>query len=189
MMLTIVLVLTLVEKISRRKRRFHALGRSQRPVQRLRLTGLRAWAATVLCLIPVIAGFVLPVGVILSVAALQDWNTSALWRAAGHTVLLGALAAVIAVTAAIFLTQAVRYSTRPWIARLVPITTIGYAAPGAVLAIGILIPFALFDHLLADVIEAVSGTDPGLLLTGSAVAIVLCLSMYMFPAAHPPPKP
>lgn len=180
LMLSIVLILVLVERISRRKRRFHGLSRSQRPVERVRITGVARWFAMFACALPVLLGFVLPVWVIASVADLEAWSSGALWRAAGHTIFLGGMAAVIAVTAAIFLTQAVRYSAKPWVARLVPITTIGYAAPGAVLAIGILIPFAILDHWVADFIEVITGVDPGLLLTGSAAAIVFAYVVRFF---------
>lgn len=180
LMLSIVLILVLVERISRRKRRFHGLSRSQRPVERIRITGIGAVFAALACALPVLLGFILPVWIIASVADLEGWSSGALWRAAGHTIFLGGTAAVIAVTAAIFLTQAVRYSAKPWVARLVPVTTIGYAAPGAVLAIGILIPFAIFDHWMADVIEWLTGVDPGLLLTGSAAAIVFAYVVRFF---------
>ena len=67
---------------------------------------------------------------------------------------------------------------------LLPFTTIGYAAPGAVLAVGILIPLAALDHRIADAWLAVTGTDPGLLLTGSSVAIVLAYLVRFFAIAQ-----
>src|SRR5690606_3872324 len=66
---------------------------------------------------------------------------------------------------------------------LLPVTTIGYAAPGAVLGVGILIPLAAVDHRLADTIAAITGHDPGLLLTGTAFALVLAYSVRFFAIA------
>ena len=70
-------------------------------------------------------------------------------------------------------------------ARLIlPLTALGYAAPGAVLAVGILIPLAALDHRLADAILAMTGHDPGLLLTGTAVALVLAYMVRFFGIAQ-----
>jgi iron(III) transport system permease protein len=60
------------------------------------------------------------------------------------------------------------------------VTAIGYAVPGAVLGIGVLIPLATFDNRLADLILSVTGTDPGLLLTGTAGALTLAYVVRFF---------
>ena len=65
-----------------------------------------------------------------------------------------------------------------------PVTTIGYAAPGAVLAVGILIPLAVVDHWIADGIEAVTGVDIGLILTGTGFALVLAYGVRFFAIAQ-----
>ena len=65
-----------------------------------------------------------------------------------------------------------------------PVTAIGYAAPGAVLALGILVPLASFDNWFADGILALTGYDPGLLLTGTAAALVLAYVVRFFAIAQ-----
>jgi iron(III) transport system permease protein len=73
----------------------------------------------------------------------------------------------------------------PTAARLIlPVTALGYAAPGAVMAVGILIPLAALDHRLADAVLALTGHDPGLLLTGTATALVLAYSLRFFGIAQ-----
>ena len=67
---------------------------------------------------------------------------------------------------------------------VLPVTTLGYAAPGAVLAVGLLIPLAALDHRLADLVLAVTGHDPGLLITGTAAAIVLAYVVRFFGIAQ-----
>ena len=67
---------------------------------------------------------------------------------------------------------------------LLPITSLGYAAPGAVLALGLLIPLAAFDQTLADTILAVTGNDPGPLITGTSAAIVLAYALRFFGIAQ-----
>jgi iron(III) transport system permease protein len=71
------------------------------------------------------------------------------------------------------------------VARVVlPITALGYAAPGAVLALGLLIPLAALDHHVADAVLAITGHDPGLLLTGTVAAIVLAYVVRFFGIAQ-----
>lgn len=180
--LILILVLLALEKISRRKLRFHATGRQMRVSSRMQLTGIPALAATVLCMIPFLVGFVLPVGVILSHAldAHGGWVNPDLFRALGNTLAVGGAASVLTVIGALFLVYAVRLTGRALPKQLLPVTTLGYAAPGAVLGIGMLIPLAAADHVLADLIETLSGYDPGLLLTGSAVAIVYAYVVRFF---------
>jgi iron(III) transport system permease protein len=67
---------------------------------------------------------------------------------------------------------------------LLPVTAIGYAIPGAVLGIGILVPLAGLDNLVADALEGAFGTDPGLILTGSAAALVLAYAVRFFAVAQ-----
>ena len=87
---------------------------------------------------------------------------------------------MLTVGLALFMVYGVRLSGRSLPRRLLPLTTLGYAAPGAVLAVGILIPLAALDHRLADLIQGVTGHDPGLLLTGSAAAVVLAYVVRFF---------
>lgn len=180
MMLTMVLLLVVLEKYSRARRRYHGLNRSDRP-RPLQKTGTLAglWLAAV-CAVPVIGGFVLPLIVMITSGDSAGWIDASLWRAAANTAVLGFSAAVLVVLGAIFLTQALRYSKSPVLARIAPITTIGYAAPGAVLAIGLLFPLGAVDNWVADTIQALTGADPGLLLTGTAFSIVLAYAVRFF---------
>lgn len=180
LMLAIVVVLLLAEKLSRKRRKFHGLSKATRPVVRHSARGFWRYFPSILCALPVLAGFVLPVSVLISVADPTGWSDGDLWTSAFNTLWLGFAAAIIAVIFAIFLTQAVRYSKSRIVSQSVPVTTIGYATPGAVLAIGILVPFALLDHFVADTIEAITGIDPGLFMTGSAAAIVFAYVVRFF---------
>ncbi|WP_375176066.1 ABC transporter permease [Pseudooceanicola sp.] len=184
--LALVVALVLVEKASRRRSRFYMLSSRHRPVLKRDLTGAAGALATALCLVPILMGFVLPAGVILHHAlhALDAWVDPGLLLALWHTVTVGGIAALVTVLAAVFLVYGVRLSGRSLPRRLMPVTTIGYAAPGAVLGVGILIPLARLDHWLADGVEALSGVDIGLVLTGSAFALVLAYSVRFFAIAQ-----
>ncbi|QFU08094.1 Putative 2-aminoethylphosphonate transport system permease protein PhnU [Rhodobacteraceae bacterium THAF1] len=184
--LVLILVLATLEKLSRRRARFYALGRSERRPVAAPLGGLRGWVATLFCAGPVLVGFVLPVGVITSHAlrSMDRWADPGLVRAAWHTLVTGGAAAVLTVAAALFLVYGVRLSGRALPRMLMPATLIGYAAPGAVLGLGLLIPLAWFDNRVADAVLAITGSDPGLILTGSAAAIVLAYAVRFFAIAQ-----
>lgn len=182
MMLLVIMILALWERFSRRNARFHQSARQSRPIIRQRLQGGKGIAATLICCIPFAMGFVLPVGVILSYALAypEGWLTPGLGLAIWHTVSLGGMAALLTVIMALIMVYGVRISGRPLPRLLLPVTTIGYAAPGAVLAVGILIPMAALDHRLADIWLALTGTDPGLILTGSGAVIILAYTVRFF---------
>lgn len=184
--LALVVALVLIEKASRRRSRFYMLSSRHRPVLKRDLTGLAGVVATALCLVPILMGFVLPAGVILyhALGELDVWLDPGLLLALWHTVAVGGIAALVTVLAAVFLVYGVRLSGRSLPRRLMPVTTIGYAAPGAVLGVGILIPLARLDHWMADAVEAASGIDIGLVLTGSAFALVLAYSVRFFAIAQ-----
>jgi len=131
-------------------------------------------------------GFVLPLGVILSYAVRQadGWVSPGLLRTFLNTLTVGGSAAVLTVLGALFMVYGVRLTGRRLPKLLLPVTTIGYAAPGAVLAVGILIPMAALDHRVADFILWLTGRDPGLLITGSAAAIVLAYIVRFFAIAQ-----
>ena len=181
-MLAIIVLLSLWERFARRNARYHQSARQPRPIQRQRLRALPGIAATLACALPFAMGFVLPVGVIATYALAypQGWLSPGLVRAAWHTVSLGGIAAVLTVLMALIMVYGTRLSGRALPRLLMPVTTIGYAAPGAVLAVGLLIPLAALDHRVADAWLAVTGTDPGLILTGTGTAIVLAYLVRFF---------
>ncbi|MDQ7069290.1 MAG: iron ABC transporter permease [Rhodobacterales bacterium] len=184
--LVLVILLVSLEKISRRKSRFFNLSNRNRPIERVVLRGWPAWVATIVCLIPFLVGFVLPFSVIMGHALdnVEYWQDPALFKALANTLTVGGIAAFLCVSAGVFLVYGVRLSGRRLPRLLLPVTTIGYAAPGAVLAVGLLIPLAAFDHALADFVEAVTGVDIGLLITGSAGALVLAYTVRFFAIAQ-----
>ncbi|RME17764.1 MAG: iron ABC transporter permease [Alphaproteobacteria bacterium] len=184
--LGLVLLLSGLEKASRSKSRFYQTARHQRPIERIRLAGWRGWLATALCLVPVLIGFVLPVGVLgaHALANAEAWAEPGLIEALTNTVLVGGAAAVVTVSGALFLVYAVKLGGSPLARRVLPLTTLGYAAPGAVLGVGILVPLAALDNSLADAIWNLTGHDPGLLLTGTGFAIVYAFAVRFFAIAQ-----
>lgn len=184
--LMLILLLVALERTGRRNARFHRMGRSGRPVERENLTVAKGWVATGLCLVPFGMGFVLPVAVMLdhSLANPEVWIAPGLLAALANTLLVGGVAAGLTVGAALFLVYAVRMAGGGVARVVLPLTTLGYAAPGAVLALGLLIPLAALDNRVADAVLAVTGHDPGLIMTGTSAAIILAYVVRFFGIAQ-----
>ncbi|MBU9698564.1 iron ABC transporter permease [Rhodobacteraceae bacterium HSP-20] len=184
--LMLILLLVALERISRRNARFHRASRADRPVVPTELRGVRAWVATGLCLLPFGLGFGLPVGVMLdhALANPEVWVAPGLVEALVNTLMVGGVAAALTVGAALFLVYAVRMAGRGVARVVLPLTTLGYAAPGAVLAVGLLIPLAALDNRVADAVLALTGHDPGLLMTGTAGAVILAYAVRFFGIAQ-----
>ncbi len=184
--LAVILALVALEKVSRRNSRYYHSARQPRPITRIDLSGGAGWIATALCAVPVAVGFVLPLAVIASHALdrSETWLSTGLGRAFLNTLTVGGAAALLTVAGAVFMVYGVRLTGRKLPKLILPVTTIGYAAPGAVLAVGILIPVAAFDHRVADAVLWLTGRDPGLILTGSAAAIVLAYVVRFFAIAQ-----
>ncbi|CUH52726.1 iron(III) transport system permease protein [Shimia marina] len=184
--LMLVIVLVTMEKVSRRKVQFFSLSTRNRPPERVQLTGIWNIMAFAACLLPFLIGFVLPFSVIFhhALSNMERWHDPALTTALLNTLRVGGIAAVVTVLAGVFMVYGVRLSGRTLPRLLLPITTIGYAAPGAVLGVGILIPLATLDHGLADLIERLTGTPTGLLLTGTSFALILAYCVRFFAIAQ-----
>lgn len=184
--LVFVFLLAALEKTSRSRSRFYRMSRQSRPVEARALSVWPGAAALIACAIPFVVGFVLPVGVLIghAVAKPEYWLSNGLASALVHTLTVGGVAAVVTVTAALFLVYGVRLSGHSLPRKLMPLTTIGYAAPGAVLGIGILIPMAATDNALADGVLALTGWDPGLMMTGTAFAVIYAYCVRFFAIAQ-----
>jgi iron(III) transport system permease protein len=174
-MLLFVFALIWVEQRSRRAQSFHSLGPRDAPCRRAALSGWKAWGAFVACLIPCLLGFILPAAILLSFALEQGrmLDDAAFLKAARNTLLLASAAAVVTVLAGLFLAYAKRMSRGPFVAFAVRLASVGYAVPGTVLGLGILVPLSGFDNGLDAFLRAQFGISTGLLLSGTVFAIML----------------
>jgi iron(III) transport system permease protein len=168
----VVLVLAL-ERWNRGGARYHPTAlRTAQPPQRLR--GAAAAAAFVCCAAPVLFGFLLPTGILLHVAAsaAEAVLDARVLGQIANSVSVAGVTAVVAVAIAALLAYAARLARRPIVAHATRAAALGYAIPGAVIAVGILVPLGRLDNLLAAWIQDAFGVDVGLVLTGTIVALV-----------------
>ncbi len=185
-LLVMIFALLMVERQGRRNARFYRPSRADRPIEARKLTGSQGALAAALCAVPVALGFGLPV-LLMGLHALKKpevWLDPGLLRAFANTLYVGTVAAAVTTGAAFVAAYGLRKLGRGAARFFVPATMLGYAAPGAVLAVGVLIPLAALDHRLADFVQALTGTDPGLMLTGTAFALILAFSMRFFGIAQ-----
>ena len=184
--LVLIMALIAVDKHARRNMKFYRMTRQDRHQSATVLTGHKARIASLICFIPFAVGFLFPVAVLLShgITRPDRWLAPGLADALFNTFWVGGAAAVLTVAAALFMVYGVRLSGRKLPRLLLPVTTIGYAAPGAVLAVGLLLPLAAFDNGFADWVYSISGYDPGLILTGGAGVLIYAYAVRFFALAQ-----
>ncbi len=173
-LLSVVIILLFLERQARQRRRYHHTSARYRPLPGYTLTGWRQVGAIVLCALPIVIGFLVPAAVLARNAINHfgdSWNAD-FFEFTRNSLTLSVLAAVFAVTVAAFLAYAQRLSKSRGVLLGMRIASVGYAVPGTVLAIGVLIPFAAFDNALDAFMRETFGRSTGLLLTGTVFAIV-----------------
>ncbi|MBN9260405.1 MAG: iron ABC transporter permease [Hyphomicrobium sp.] len=177
--LAVVLILFAIERHARGRKQFHHTTGRYRSIPFSELSGWWAVGAIIACLIPVVVGFVLPC-LVLAYNALHftdDAGWTALWRAAGNSMLLAVLAAAATVVLAVILAYARRIVGGPFMRFAVRLAGVGYALPGTVLALGLLIPLASLDNRIDALSRALFGLPLGLLMTGTLFALVLAFAI------------
>ncbi len=178
-MLILVTALVLVERWARRGQRYAASSRSARPAPRRRLGGWRGIAALGLGLLPVTLGFVAPAAHIANEAA-KRLNFAGLsgpiLREVLNTVTIAALATLVVVLLGAVAAYAARLRPNGPAPLLARVASIGYAAPGTVVVIGLLGPIAALDGLFASAGSAV-GVATGLVMIGSGAALIVAYTV------------
>ncbi len=189
-MLILVLSLISIERYARRQQRFTNTDQS-RTMQPRQLPCWQGLAACLFCLLPVLAGFVIPVLHLSWQASLRLNQTGTvsniLQQAASNTVLVALAVTVCTVTSGLVLAWAARtWSTRRAVTlgqRLARTAAVGYALPGTVLAIGLLTPFALLDSAINHGRQWLSLVTPGLWLLGTMTGLVLACTLRLLAVA------
>lgn len=178
-LLAFVLVLLLAERASRRGRQYHHTTGRRQAIPRSALGPVARWFAFLACALPVALGFVAPVAMLISLSRAGDPSRwlSDIVPLAGASLTVATLTAAAAIAAGLLLAYASRLSPRGPLRWAVRIATLGYAVPGAVLAVGVLIPLAAFDNALDAWMRATFGLSTGLLLTGGVAALVFALTV------------
>lgn len=173
-MLTLVILLVTLEFIGRRNRGYHQSSRRFHSAPRIKLEGWSRWLAFLLCAAPVTAGFIIPVILLINFAIIyfdQSW-TAAFRQYALNSFTLSFIAAIVAVMLAIVIAYTRRLRKGKALLIASRIASLGYAVPGAVLAIGVIIPMAALDNSIDALARTYLGFSTGLLLSGTMFALI-----------------
>ena len=173
-LLGLVFLVLLGERLSRGRARYHHTTTRYQRLPAYRLTGVRAWLAVLACGLPLTFGFLLPAAILLkmSIEAGDSQFGVRFLQLALNSFTLATLSAGLAVILAIVMAYAQRLHASRLTFLANRAAAMGYAVPGTVIAVGVLIPFALFDNALDAWLRATVGLSSGLLLTGSIAALV-----------------
>ena len=184
-LLAFVVIVLVAEGLARGGARFSAARPSRRAAPGIRLAGWRAALAVAACALPLAVGFVVPSLALLRLAVSQgdpQFGPRFL-HLAGNSFLLATLTAVVACGLAVALAYARRIDPRPAQRLGHGFAGMGYAIPGSVIAVGVLIPLARLDNAIAESLRSHFGWQTGLILTGGIAALVYaCVVRFMAPA-------
>jgi len=174
-MLFFVIILLALEFAGRRRSRFYQSATRYMRKQRISLQGKYKWLAFMICAAPVMFGFVVPLVMLLNYAIRyfeQSWNPG--FRSyAFNSIFVSVCASLICISLAVLVCYARRLHKDTMTGIAARIASLGYAMPGAVLAVGVVIPLASFDNAVDSFFRQYFGLSTGLLLTGTTFALVM----------------
>jgi iron(III) transport system permease protein len=187
-MLLFVIALIALEAATRRGQTHSRDGLAARSASEplVALSPLGKALATIACLVPVVLGFVVP-AVHLGSLALSDVAQAAAGNLATYasgSLWLGLAAASVCLIAALLLAFAQARSGSPITKGAIRLATLGYALPGALLAVGLLAPLGALDQSLTRFARDALGWSGGLLLTGTGAILIYALSVRFLTVAH-----
>lgn len=173
LLLLFVLALIALEQWFRRRGRYYQTGQ-RTAANRYILQGWRKWGALATCTLPIGLGFLLPALLLLwrGLRYLDDLADERFWGYARNSLLLASLTAVLAGAIALLLAYGLRLRPTRAMQTSVRLAAMGYAIPGSVIAVGILVPLGRFDNTLDAWMQSTFGISTGLLLSGTMVALI-----------------
>ncbi|MCK9983729.1 MAG: iron(III) transport system permease protein [Azoarcus sp.] len=187
MLLAFVVLVLVLEHASRGRARFNNTSRQQMVPTPVRLSRPMGLIATLACLLPLLLGFLLPAFLLVRMALVEgDAQFGARFvQLARNSFVLALVTALLAVLLAILLGYAARLARTRLPRVLNRIVGLGYAVPGSVIAVGVLIPVTRLDHVISAWWQGVTGVNPGLVLTGGIAALVYAyLGRFLSVALH-----
>ena len=169
------LFLAAAERAERGRAQTHGRGGRLAAIEPQRLAGWRGWAASLLCAFPLFVGFVLPAVILGTMAAGADQSVlDPRYRGfVANSLTLAGLAAAVTVIGAVLVGFRARMRPGRASRALVLGAGLGYAVPGGVIAVGLLVPFAGLDNLVDAWARAHLGVSTGLIFTGTIGLLVL----------------
>jgi len=184
-LLAFALCLAMLERTQRGAARHHAAGARFEKLPPADLTGWSAGGAIALCGLPVLFGFLIPVVVLAEMATRseQDLLSPRYLMFIKNSLTLAGIAAVLTVFGAILIGFGQRLVPGKLSNTAANIARIGYAVPGGVIAVGLIVPFAALDNALDAFMRETFGIRTGLLITGSIWLLIIAYMVRFMAAA------
>ncbi len=184
-LLSFALLLAMLERMQRGRAKYHDPARRTKALPPAELKGWHAAAAMVLCGIPVVLGAVLPVVILVTMGlgSEQDLLSPRYLGFIRNSVTLAGVAAVITVLAAICVGFFKRSRPGRLSSGAAYVARLGYAVPGGVIAVGLMVPFASFDNAIDGWMRATFDVSTGLLISGSIWLLVMAYLVRFLAAA------
>lgn len=178
-MLIFVVVLVTLERYSRRRQQQYAARDNRDPIRRFRMSFPRQMICLAVCSVPVLLGFVIP-GATLGYYAWdyfdESWNPEFVQNAF-NSLFLSGTAALTTLLIGITLAYSRRLHNTRGMQVLMRLSSLGYAMPGAVLAVGVIVPLAGFDNWFDSLMRSTFGISTGLLLSGTVFGLVFAYTV------------
>ncbi len=173
-LLLFVFALIYLEGRSRKQARYHHTSQRHQAIRRIPLRSWRSVAGFVFCAGILLLGFLLPAGQLMvwAVTVAEESLDRAFMVLILNSLRLAGMAALLALLLALFLGYGRRMLPGRVLQLAVRITGLGYAVPGTVIAVGVIIPFAWMDNTFDSWMRAQFGVSTGLLLSGTLVALL-----------------
>ena len=178
-MLAFVVILVTLERYSRRKQQQFAARDNREPIRRFTLSRPRQWVCVAVCAVPVIFGFLLPAATLGHYAWEyfdESWNPDFV-RNTLNSLFLSGTAALTTLIIGVTLAYSRRLHDTRGMRVMMRLSSLGYAMPGAVLAVGVIVPLAGFDNWVDGILRDNFGVSSGLLLSGTAFALVFAYTV------------
>lgn len=172
-LLLFVLALIIAERRARGTRKYTHATNTYTALPDFQLAGWRRAGAMIICALPITLGFLVPALVLARYASVHYEATleANAWQFLLNSLLLSGLAAVIALLLGLFLASSARYSQSSLQTAFSRFASIGYAVPGPVLAVGIMVSLGAIDNVVDQSLQRLAGISTGLLLSGTIAAV------------------
>lgn len=172
-LMVFIVILLSVERLQRGRVRIDEGARTGKRITRYKPKGFALVMAMAACLIPLFFGFLVPFGQLLiwSWSTIGDVFTAGFFRLMLNSFGLALVSAFLAVLFSLLILYAVRVHKNKFYSILAKIAPLGYSIPGAVIAIGIMIPLLFFDKQIISFFESKGWENPGLILSGTLFAL------------------
>lgn len=184
-LLVVALFLVVLERIERGARKHHEAGKRAEAMAPHKLHGWRAALAFMVCALPVFGGFLLPLGVLFEMALSSGQNpfTERYIGFITNSFTVASVAALVTVGCSIIIGYRVRLKADRRGRLIKTLASLGYAVPGTVIAVGVLVPLSGFDNRLDAFMRSQFDISTGLLMTGSIAVLVFAYVVRFMAAA------